>query len=411
LKLVRSAWVLLLLAGCDAVDERYCKLGSVRVVASTEAKVVDGLALTATEHGALLAWSDSHGTFARQLDAEGAPRGGAARVAERCEGGVALAATAAGAALSCARRAVPGDATQAGSADVYALALAGGRVAAELRASYAPVGSLSDGIAVAWVDGATAADKPALALAWHDASPDVQRVWLVSDAYAKRPAQQVSSEGNLASSPVLVAHDGQLALGFSERFSRGETLETNTMLWTGEARLDASRGKTSPVVIEQETKAPKGSAWVEPLPQLVFADRALVLGYRAPGRGGKRPGLHLANVEAERGAHAVLQSPRARAPVRVGRADGVGRPSLTACMGGLVAATPRSYAGDYFIGINWLSRAFTKPRREQQFYEDARAFTQAAGACLGTHALLALAELPQLDRPKAELHVAAYSCE
>jgi hypothetical protein len=399
------------LASCDAVDARYCKLSTARVVASTEAKVVDGLALTAIEQGALVAWSDSNGAFVRQLDPQGAPRGEVARVAERCEGGVALAASATGIALACARRAVPGDATQAGSADVYVLALGGGRIAAELRASYAPVGSLSDGIAMAWVAGATAADKPALALAWHDASPDVQRIWLVSDADAKRAAQLVSSEGNVASSPVLVAHEGQLALGFSERFTRGDALETNTMLWTGEARLDAARGKTNPVVIEAESKAPKGSAWVEPLPQLVFTDGALVLGYRAPGRGGKRPGLHLVNVEAERGAHAVLQAPRARDPVRVGRADGVGRPSLTACMGGLVAATPRSYAGDYFIGINWLSRAFTKPRREQQFYEDARAFTQAAGACLGTHALLALAELPQLDRPKAELHVAAYTCE
>jgi len=402
---------LLLLASCDAVDERYCKLSTARVVASTEAKVVDGLALAAIEHGALLAWSDSNGTFARQLDAEGAPRGEVARVADRCEGGVALAASAAGVALACARRAAPRDATQAGSADVYALTPGGDRIAAELRASYAPAGSLSDGIALAWVDGASAADKPALALAWHDASPDVQRIWLVSDAYAKRPAQLVSGDGNIASSPVLVAHDGQLALGFSERFTRGDALETSTMLWTGEARLDAARGKTNPVVIEEETKAPKSGAWVEPLPQLVFADGALVLGYRAPGRAGKRPGLQLANVEAERGAHAVLQAPRVRAPVRVGRADGVGRPSLTACMGGLVAATPRSYAGDYFIGINWLSRAFTKPRREQQFYEDARAFTQAAGACMGAHALLALAELPQLDRPKAELHVAKYACE
>jgi hypothetical protein len=306
---------------------------------------------------------------------------------------------------------VPFEPAQAGSAEVYALALGGAGVAAELRASYAPVGSLGDGIAVAWVDGASSADRPALALAWHDASPDVQRVWLVSDAYGKRPAQVVSSEGSVANAPVLIADGAQLALGFSERFSRGEALESQTMLWTGEARLDAARGKTQPVMIEAETKAPKGSAWVEPHPQLAFADGALVLAYRAPGRGGKRPGLHVANVEGQRGAHGVLQAPRARAPVRVGRADGVGRPSLTACMGGLVAATPRSYSGDYFIGINWLSQAFTKPRREQQFYEDARAFTQAAGACLGGHALLAIAELPQLDRPKAELHAAAYACE
>ena len=80
-------------------------------------------------------------------------------------------------------------------------------------------------------------------------------------------------------------------------------------------------------------------------------------------------------------------------------------------MGGLVTATPRSYSGDYFIGINWLSSDFTRPRREQQFYEDARAFTQAAAVCMGEHALIALAELPQLDRERTDLHIASYACE
>jgi hypothetical protein len=121
--------------------------------------------------------------------------------------------------------------------------------------------------------------------------------------------------------------------------------------------------------------------------------------------------LHVAHVEAERGAHGVTKGPRMIEPVRVGRADGVGRPSLAACMGGIVTATPRSYSGDYFIGLNWLSSELRHPRREQQFYEDARAFTQAATACLGERALIALAELPQLDRPKADLHIATYACE
>ena len=71
-------------------------------------------------------------------------------------------------------------------------------------------------------------------------------------------------------------------------------------------------------------------------------------------------------------------------PVRVGRADGVGRPALAPCMDGVVVATPRTYGGDYFVGVNWLDqRAAQRTRGEQQFYEDSHAFTQVAVACAG----------------------------
>jgi hypothetical protein len=161
-----------------------------------------------------------------------------------------------------------------------------------------------------------------------------------------------------------------------------------------------------------------------------------VLGFRELGGGGRKVGLFLAHLKDESAGAITLF--RADDAVRVGRAEGMSKPVVLPCMKGLVTATPRGYSGDYFIGLNWLSPSLTRPRREQQFYEDAHAFTQAAGVCLperggagtgngagaaASHALIALAELPLLDRahnPKSQpssdpklagLHIAQYVCE
>lgn len=399
------------LLGCDAARDRYCKLDREQVVASTEAKTFDAVALAARAGGAVLAWSDAGGTFARRLDTHGAAVGAIERVGERCDGGVALAAVADQCALACVRRAVPRDLEQPGSAVVHALSFAGERIAASELARYEPAGSLSDGVALAWVPTRPGGQgDQVLALAWHDASPDVHRVWFSSDVQQKRPAQIVSSTGSLASGPVLAVRSDRLALAWSERVARGDALESNTMLWLGKARVDAEPAAARVLAESGGKKTLVSSKWIEPWPQLTFLDDGLVVGYRAPGHGAKKPGLHIGWIEGGE-LSSGDSPPHIVSPHRVGRADGVGRPTLTACMGGIVTATPRSYSGDYFIGINWLSTALQHPRREQQFYEDARAFTHAAGACLGTHALIALAELPQLDRPKAELHVATYTCE
>ena len=79
-------------------------------------------------------------------------------------------------------------------------------------------------------------------------------------------------------------------------------------------------------------------------------------------------------------------------------------------MQGLVAATPRTYGGDYFVGVNWLDPGLERSRGEQQFYEDSHAFTQVAVACAGAQALLLIAEFPQLQNATAALRAVPYRC-
>jgi hypothetical protein len=216
----------------------------------------------------------------------------------------------------------------------------------------------------------------------------------------------LSNLASVAFAPMLMAEGEEIRALFHERLARDGALESNVMLWSDRKRSATEPGP--PVAIVSTRDDTGDGQPIHSFPQLASLDGQLVLAYRAPGRGARKPGLQVAYLELSALADAL---PKTRGATRVGRADGVGRPTLLACMDGLVTATPRSYSGDYFIGINWLASDFARPRREQQFYEDARAFTQAATACLGERALIALAELPQLDRPQAELHVATYTCE
>jgi hypothetical protein len=97
--------------------------------------------------------------------------------------------------------------------------------------------------------------------------------------------------------------------------------------------------------------------------------------------------------------------------VRVGRADGVGRPVLQRCLGGLVAATPRTFAGDYFVGVVHVDSALERLSAEQQFYEDSHEFAQVAAACQSSDVLLLIAERGRLGAGRATLHSATFTCD
>jgi len=124
-----------LLAGCGSAEQRYCKLGASQVVAATQSKVIDGIALSEWQGGALFVWSDSYGTFARVLDARGTPIRDVVRLVERCDGGLALASsTTFGVALACGRRSVPRAIGSEGEVLVYGLDSSAKRLKASERA-------------------------------------------------------------------------------------------------------------------------------------------------------------------------------------------------------------------------------------------------------------------------------------
>jgi hypothetical protein len=367
--------VLGLACGCNGRDgQQFCQLGAEHEVVRTGAKDLDGIELVTVGQKVLALWSEQGGLFARWLGDDGRPEGASQRLGARCEGG--LAAQREGDALEVACLVHPQRGKHQDQGGVLMQ-----RVARDLSLQASRLlgtaGSLSAGVVMA-------RGGHGLELAWHDGSPDAQRVWWGRLADAAASARIASQGDRLASAPTLTAVAGSTVLSWAENWLEGSELFSRIVVWD---RRSAPRTLV-PLVHVAAT------------PQLFALDHELVLGFR-DRRAHEKTGLYLAKV---------AEGSRAADAVRIGRADGVGRPALAPCMNGVVAATPRTYGGDYFVGVNWLDRDLRKARGEQQFYEDARAFTQVAAACVGSHALLLIAEFPQLHRESMALRAVPYSC-
>ncbi|MFI5308747.1 MAG: hypothetical protein ACHQ53_15425 [Polyangiales bacterium] len=373
----RALWLSLALCACDGAGGRqFCKLGAEHEVTRTHAKQIDGVELVALGAGVIALWSEPSGLFGRRLDGEGRARYPAVRLGVRCEGGLAATTEGNGLAVACLLHPTHGKQDEPGGVALLRLT---SELALASSTAIGVAGGLSEGVALA-------RGERGLEVVWHDGSPEAQRVWWASLGEPEQSPQVVSEPGRLASAPSISAHARGTVMAWAENWLQGEELHSRIVFWDRRAPPRT----LVPLVHFAAT------------PQLFALGDHVVLGFR-DRHAGQKTGLYLARVPAS--------GERAQAPARVGRADGVGRPALLPCMNGVVAATPRTYGGDYFVGINWLDRELERARGEQQFYEDAHAFTQVAAACAGSQAVLLIAEFPQLHRDSAALRAVSYRCQ
>jgi hypothetical protein len=140
-----------------------------------------------------------------------------------------------------------------------------------------------------------------------------------------------------------------------------------------------------------------------PSPDLAASEAELWLAYRDRRKRSRKTGLYLERLD--RAGRSL------GAPVRAARADGVGRPALRRCLGGVLAATPRTFAGDYFVGVVRADPTLRTLSGEQQFYEDSHEFAQVGATCAGDHALLLMAERARLGKGRAALRSVSFSCD
>jgi hypothetical protein len=326
-------------------------------------------------------FSEATGLYARQLDAQGVPRGSALRLGPRCDAGVSAAVSGGKPWLACARRATDQVETS-GEVSLYALDRSLG---IERLERFGRVGRTSHGIALTAVaDG--------ILVTWQDAALGSARVWLVRAPNAAEP--RLLSEGAwYASTPGVVLRGEQPYATWAETREQGAGFESRVRL------LDVGdhAGPPSPVtVVTTHDDAPS--------PQLAASGTGLWLAFRDQRRlGRKKTGLYLARLDA---LGKTLGD-----PLRVGRADGVGRPVLRACLGGLVAATPRTFAGDYFVGVIRATTDLRGLSGEQQFYEDSHEFAQVASSCVHDRVLLVIAERGKLGGGRAALRSVTFTCE
>jgi hypothetical protein len=366
------------LSACDSAGRR-CHFSSDHQVFRSEAGLFDDVALVRQHDGPLAIFSDPSGTYSRALDEHGLPRSRVQRLGERCDAGLAAAVSGEALWLACARRAHANGDT--GSVSVYTVSAE--RDTLSERQRFTPVGSESQGVALAVSAGRAR-------VAWQDAALGGSQL-----RYAEVGSvlTQVLSEADwYAGTPRLIAEDSQLIALWDESREHGSDYESRIRTLDLGARGRA--GGAGMTVMEAQDASPgpamvldpKGGSW------LAFRDRR---------KGKRKSGLYLTRMYGSRASEIV----------RVGRADGVGRPTLTPCLSGLVAATPRTFAGDYFVGVVQVDPDLQTFSLEQQFYEDSHEFSQVAAACLDSRMLLLIAERGRLGGGRAALRSVGFSCE
>jgi hypothetical protein len=352
------------------------------------ADALDDLALAADGGRATAVFSDVSGLSLRELNAQGRPMAAGVRIAERCVGGVAAAYAGGVLYVACLRPASP-DATAASAAPALTLYL--------LDASYRVIRSVAFGTAGSRSRGVTiAVDAQRVLIGFQDAVVGAGRAWLAellhtasATAREREPTLRVISDAAFVASAPSIALRGERAFAVWSELADGGDPALGRLMFgeLGRARapialLSTSSAAPSPVLVAQ-------------------ADRWSVV-FRDQRDAQRRVGLYLLDV----GEGGQLMGPT----LRLARADGAGRPLLQACGEGLVAAAPRTFGGDEFVGVVGVDLAQREVAGEQQFYEDSRAFSQVAAACVGGAALLLVAERGKPGRHRAGAHAVPFVC-
>lgn len=335
------------------------------------------LATVSAEGGVAALYSDANGVHAQLLDARGAPRAAARTLMPACDGGLAAERDGKLLRVACSRRGT-GDAQR----DRITLYTLDQQLTEQASQSFGEAGRLSQGVALA-------SRGDVHVLAWHDAAVSGSRIWYFDPARMAEP-RPLSEDGWEASAPGLAWNGADLWASWAETRWEGE--RAHSRLRVVQPRVAGGSART---LIESRDAAPS--------PRLAVTPTGLVVSFRDRRETGRKTGLYLARVSNDGRLLGRV--------VRAGRADGKATPVLEPCLGGVVSATPRTFAGDYFVGV---LRADTELRRlsaEQQFYEDSREFDRVAVHCERDQALLLIGERGRLLRGQAALRSTTFRCE
>jgi hypothetical protein len=349
-------------------------------VFTSSAGSFDDVALVWLGTRAAVVFSEQSGLYARWLDARGLPGPPSERLGPRCDAGVAAAVGGDAIEISCARRA----SEQPASEGAIALYTLDSQLHVAHVNSVGKVGRVSRGVALAL-------GPRGLTLAWQDASLDTARVWLMRGLGT--PPISVSDPSFTASAPGLAATDTHVYATWAETRELGRSVESRVQF----ADLKVGGAEHPQVVTVAHSRD------ASPSPDLAASEAGLWIAYRDRRKTSRKTGLYLERLD--RAGRSL------GAPVRAARADGVGRPALRRCLGGVLAATPRTFAGDYFVGVVRADPNLRRLSGEQQFYEDSHEFAQVGATCAGDHALLLMAERARLGKGRAALRSVSFSCD
>jgi hypothetical protein len=352
-----------------------CRFGREYPLFRSETQSFHDLRTVSLAGRAVALFSDPRGVHAQRLDVSGAPSGPAPRILPPCDGGLDAVGGEA-LQLACVRRA--GEESSE-SVSLYAL---DARLGVRSVSAFGRAGRMSRGIALVRAGGQ-------LALAWHDAAVSGARIWYFEPGRMAAP-RQLSDERWEASAPSLIWNGRRTFAAWAETRYDGERPQSRIL-------VSAPAASQAPPHVLLESRDPA------PSPRLVALPEGMMVSFRDKRESRRKTGLYLARLSADGRLVGSV--------VRAGRADGVASPVLEPCLGGVVSATPRTFAGDYFVGVLRADAELRRLSAEQQFYEDSREFDRVAVHCAEDSALLLIAERGRLLKGNAALRSTTFRCE
>ncbi len=368
--------VLVLLLGRAAQKPVRCRFGNEHTVVRTESRLFEGLSLAVRGSDAVALWSTSAGFFGRPLKPDGRPKGPPIRIGSRCRGGLNSWVGDDVLWVACLRQ-NRGDVDDAGGVTVYLLDPS---LRPMSSTHFGTAGSMSRGVGMA-------RGERGILVVWHDARPEAQRVWLAeTDGVSALESRVISRDGRLAGPPSILRFGDRVWTAWAETWMESEKLRGEILL---------AKGGAAPRVV-MEVSYPSAT------PQLIALDGRVLLAFREQPDRDRPPGLYLAWL----GPSGAM----AGKAVRMARADAEDRPALSSCFGGLVAASPRTYGVDRFVGVNWVDVSLIRRVGEQQFCEATRQFSLAASVCTGPNALVLIAEIGSSFHEDIRLRSVPFGC-
>lgn len=390
---------LALLWGCDRAPEPQCSFEQSHAIGHSTGARFDALKLLRWGGGLLAFWSGDDGTWARPLDARGAPQAPAKRIFAQCGGGLSAlplqpnTLPPAGLHFDAEPRIAVACATSPrqalGSAGAVVLLWLDAELNVLAQSVHGSSGRDSQGVALGTYEATAeqAQRRPAIEVLWHDGTPGAWTVFRARPSDPEFGASALSNPERAAGPPEVISIDGTLWRTWAETWIDAGFPAGRVMVQVGE-------GEAIPVA-EVNVSAPR--------PTLATDEAGAVLLFRDFRRSFRRRALFAQRLGSD--------GDPSGEPEWLSRANARGGPVGFGCGDHLATLSPRSFDEDVLIGVNIVDQALDRPVPQQQIYQWASQFELADGTCSDGAIMTLMGSRGQPPGAGADLLLMPLRCE
>lgn len=362
-----------------------CGFEDQSLIARAEGSQFDDVAIVARGRGAVVLWSDRSGLYARDVRANGEPRGDARRVFASCPGGIDAAIGGDGVLLvACAR---PADRDRGREGEISILRVRGAR--SRVIARGGPVGSESFGVSLA-------ASGEHIAVGWRNADVFTARAHFGFVRGGELEASVVSDDRRLASAPSVMLRRERVTYAYTES-------------WMERDGLPAGRLFVKSFTIGQQSAYPLDGAIdvgdIDGRVRVSADERGTIVAFRD-----RRPrGRALRAFAGRIGGDLRLPLERLRSPLRADAEHA--RPQIVPCGDHLIALSTRDTSREVtMVTLRRLDAELRSVGPEHQIYEYHARFPHALAACVNDRLMILVGERQSEVEPSPRLRTFTMRC-